>query len=135
MDFALLYLLTGGVLLVAEVAWLGLVAANLFRAEVGHLMGSDFALAPAVAFYAIYLVGILVFAVLPGLESGQVLRSAALGGLLGCVAYATFDLTSMSAFRDFPLRVAVVDITWGTFVTGLTASAGFMIGRMLGIGS
>ena len=134
MSYALLYLLTGGVLLAAEAAWLGLVAGELFRAEVGHLMGPDFVLPPAVAFYAIFLVGILVFAVLPGLESGSVMRAAALGGLLGFVAYSTFDLTSMSVFRDFPLRVAVIDIAWGTFVTASTASASFMIGRVLGMG-
>jgi uncharacterized membrane protein len=121
--------------LAAEAAWLGLVAGDLFRREVPHLMRPDFLPGPAVAFYAIYVLGILVFAVLPGLEAQQLGRSLALGAFLGLLAYATFDLTSMAVFLDFPLRVAVTDIAWGTFVTGLVATAGYGIGRWLGVGA
>ena len=80
------------------------------------------------------LVGILVFAILPGLEVDGVTRGALLGGLLGLVAYSTFDLTAMAVFRDFPLRVALMDIAWGSFVTAFATSAGVLIGRSLGMG-
>ena len=134
MNIALLYLLTGGILLAAEALWLGLFAADLFRSEVGHLMGAQFSIAPGLVFYAIYLVGILVFAILPGLEVDGVTRGALLGGLLGLVAYSTIDLTAMAVFRDFPLRVALMDIAWGSFVTAFATSAGVLIGRSLGMG-
>ena len=134
MDIPLLYLLTGGVLLSAEALWLGLFASDLFRTEVGHLMGPQFSVAPGLVFYAIYLVGILIFAVLPGLQADGVTQGALLGGLLGLVAYSTFDLTAMAAFRDFPLRLALIDIAWGSFVTAFAASAGVLIGRSLGMG-
>ena len=129
------YLATAFVLLAAEFAWLGLVAGNMFRKEVGHLLRPSFAPAPAAVFYLIYVVGILVFAVLPGVEARQLYRSAVLGGFLGLIAYSTFDLTSMSVFKDFPLRVAVVDIAWGTAVTSAVAAAGYVIARHFGVGA
>jgi uncharacterized membrane protein len=128
-----LYMMTGGVLLAAEAAWLGLVAGPLFQNEVGHLVRETFLPAPAVAFYVIYIAGILVFAVLPGLRARRLHRAVALGGFLGLLAYSTFDLTSMAVFRDFPLRLALTDIAWGTFVTGTVSAAGYGMGRRLGL--
>mgnify|MGYP003680938826 CR=1 FL=1 len=113
---------------------LGLVAGNLFRKEIDHLLRPSFAPAPAAVFYLIYVAAILVFAVLPGIEARQLYRSVALGGFLGMVAYSTFDLTSMSVFRDFPLRLALIDIAWGTFVTATVAGAGYGIARFFGVG-
>jgi uncharacterized membrane protein len=129
-----LYLWTMGVLLSAEALWLGLVAGGLFRKEVGHLLRPEFRLGPAVAFYLIYVTGILVFAVLPGIEARQLHRSVALGAFLGLVAYSTFDLTSMAVFKGFPLRLAGVDILWGTCVTAAVSAAGYGMGRYLGVG-
>lgn len=128
------YIATAAFLLAAEAAWLGLVAGSLFRKEVGHLLRPSFAPAPAAVFYLIYVAAILVFAVLPGLEARQLYRSMALGGFLGLVAYSTFDLTSMSVFRDFPLRLALIDIAWGTFVTSVVAGAGYVFARSFGLG-
>ena len=129
-----LYLFTAGVLLSAEALWLGLFAGKLFRKEVGHLVRPDFSLGPAAVFYMIYVAGILVFAVLPGIEARQLHRSVALGAFLGMVAYSTFDLTSMAVFKGFPLRLALVDIAWGTCVTAAVSAAGYGLGRYLGLG-
>jgi uncharacterized membrane protein len=129
-----LYLWTAGVLLSAEALWLGLFAGGLFRKEVGHLLRSDFHWGPVVVFYLIYVTGILVFAVLPGIEARQLQRSVALGALLGLVAYSTFDLTSMAVFKGFPLRLAAVDILWGACITAAVSAAGYGMGRYLGVG-
>ncbi len=129
-----LYLGTMAVLLTAEALWLGLVGGGLFQKEVGHLMRPEFRLGPVVAFYLIYVGGILVFAVLPGLEARQLQRSVALGAFLGLVAYSTFDLTSMAVFKGFPLRLAGVDMLWGTCVTAAVSAAGYGLGRYLGLG-
>ena len=129
-----LYAGTLAVLLTAEVLWLSLVAGRLFRDQVGHLLRPEFRVGPGLVFYLIYVVGIVVFAVLPGLEARELQRSVGLGALLGLVAYSTFDLTSMSVFKDFPLRLASIDILWGTFVTASVSAAGFGLGRYLGVG-
>ena len=128
-----LYGLTAAVFFAIDLVWLGVVAAGFYRRHLGHLMRDDVVWAAAIAFYALYIAGILVFAVLPGLEAGSLARTVALGAFLGLFAYATFDLTCMALFRDFPLVVVLVDLAWGTVLTATVAAAGHAAGRWLGV--
>lgn len=132
-DFLKLYALTAVVFFAIDLVWLGVVAADFYRDSLGHLMGENVLWGAALLFYAIYIAGILVFAVLPGLDAGSLLRTVILGAFLGFFAYATFDLTSRALFVDFPLRVVVVDLAWGTVLTAAVASAGYGFGRWLGV--
>jgi len=134
MDLLKLYGLTAVVFFAIDLVWLGVVAADFYQRHLGHLMREDVVWPAALVFYALYIVGILVFAVLPGLEAGSLGRTVALGAFLGLFAYATFDLTCMALFRDFPGVVVAVDLAWGTVLTGTVAAAGFGIGRWLGVG-
>jgi len=93
-----------------------------------------FDLAPAAAFYLVYLVGVVVFAVLPGLESRRWMTSLGLGALLGFVAYATYDLTNQATLRDWPWRVTIADLCWGTVVTGVAAAVGCRVSAWLTAG-
>ena len=129
-----LYLSTAAVFFAVDLVWLGLVASSFYQKHLGHLMAQDVRWVPALLFYAIFILGILVFAVLPGLDRGSMLRTVALGGFLGFFAYATFDLTCLALFRDFPVRVVVVDMLWGTLLSGTVSAAGFGLGRWLGGG-
>ena len=129
--FAKLYVLTAGVFFAIDLVWIGVVAADFYQKRLGHLLADSPLWAPALIFYSIYVLGILVFAVLPGLEAQSLGRTLALGAFLGFFAYATFDLTSMALLRDFPLRVVVVDMAWGTILTASVAAAGYGIGRWL----
>ncbi len=115
---------TALVFLALDAVWLTTMADRLYRPALGKLMLDRFDVAPAVAFYAIYLVGVLVFAVRPGLESGRWSTALGLGALLGLVAYATYDLTNQATLRDWPWRVTIADLCWGTVVTGAAAAAG-----------
>jgi len=109
---------------VLDVIWLGTIAQRLYQEQLGHLLAEEFNLVPAAAFYLLYLVGLVHFALRP-LESGRglgvTLRDAALYGLM---TYMTWDLTSAAVFRDFPTLVIFVDIAWGvgasTAVAALT---------------
>lgn len=116
-----------------DLVWLGVVAQAFYQKYLGHLLRADVLWAPALVFYAVYLAGVLVFAVLPGLEAGSLQRTLALGAFLGFFAYATFDLTGMALLKDFPLKVVVVDLTWGTVLTASVAAAGYAAGRWLGL--
>lgn len=111
-------------LLALEGLWLGKIAAGLYQREIGGLLLERPNLAAAAGFYLVYLVGVVVFAVRPGLEAGSWKTTAALGALLGLVAYATYDLTNMATLKGFSLKVVVADMAWGTFATTLAALAG-----------
>ncbi|MHB1193462.1 MAG: DUF2177 family protein [Longimicrobiales bacterium] len=129
-----LYGLTALVFFAIDLVWLGVVAAGFYQRQLGHLLRPDVLWAPALVFYLLYIAGVLVFAVLPGLEAGALTRTLALGAFFGLVAYATFDLTCMALMRDFPVVVVVVDLVWGMVLTTLVSAAGFGLGRWLGVG-
>jgi len=133
LNFVKLYGLTALVFFAIDLVWLGVVAPGFYQRHLGHLLRPEVLWAPALLFYALYIAGVLVFAVLPGLEAGSLARTLALGAFFGLVAYATFDLTCMALMRDFPLVVVAVDLAWGTVLTATVSAAGFGIGRWLGM--
>lgn len=102
--------------------WLRWAGPNLYRPVIGEIMADNFRLAPAAAFYLIYLAGMVWFAVRPALESGQVTTALLNGALLGALCYATFDLTSQAVFKVWATHVSLADIAWGAFATA-SASA------------
>jgi uncharacterized membrane protein len=118
------YAATALVFLALDAVWLYTMAERLYRPALGHLMADRVAVLPAIAFYLVYIVGVLVFAVRPGLESGRWTVALGLGALLGFVAYATYDLTNQATLRDWPWRVTLADLCWGTAVTAAAAAAG-----------
>jgi uncharacterized membrane protein len=83
----------------------------------------------AAAFYLLYPVGLVVFAVLP--SGGDWLRALALGALFGLFCYGAYDLTNLAVLKDWPLQVTLVDIAWGAVVSAVGASAGAWVLRWL----
>ncbi|MEJ6009164.1 DUF2177 family protein [Novosphingobium aquae] len=106
---------------VLDFLWLGWAGKNFYRPAIGELLAPSFRGGPALVFYAIYIAGIIWFAVRPGLSGGT---SAALlnGALLGGLAYATYDLTNQATMKVWPVHVTVVDIVWGAFATAVAAT-------------
>jgi uncharacterized membrane protein len=129
--FSIAYVATGLTFLAIDAVWLTLSADRLYRANIGHLLADRFHLAPAAAFYLVYIAGIVVFAVSPALQSGRWSTALVQGLALGFVAYATYDLTNQATLRDWPLAVTLADLAWGTVLTGVAASAGFFAVRLL----
>jgi uncharacterized membrane protein len=132
-DFVKLYLLTAIVFFAIDLVWLGVVAAGFYRRHLGGLLAEKVRWGAAILFYLIFIAGLIVFAVLPGLAAGSLARTLTLGAFLGFFAYATFDLTCRALFREFPLVVVVVDMVWGTCLSAAVTCAGYGIGRWLGI--
>ena len=118
------YAATAVIFLALDAAWLTTMSERLYRSELGSLMLERPAIAPAAAFYLIYVAGMIVFAVLPGLESGRWTTALGRGALLGLVAYAAYDLTNQATLRGWSWRVTLADLCWGTFVTGVAAAVG-----------
>lgn len=107
---------------VMDAIWLRWAGPNLYEPVIGEIMAENFRIAPAAAFYLVYLAGMCWFAIKPGLESGQVSTALLNGAILGAVCYATFDLTSQAVFKVWATHISVADILWGTFVTGTSAA-------------
>ncbi len=105
-----------------DAIWLGTMASRLYRPAIGHLMADGFAVAPAVLFYLLYLVGMVVFAIGPALEARKPLQALAMGALLGLICYATYDLTNQATLKQWPWAVTLADLAWGAFVTGVSSA-------------
>ncbi len=118
-----------------DLLWLGIVARPFYQSQLGPMLRPDVRWGPAILFYLLFIAGILVFAVLPGVERGSLGRAVVLGAFFGFVAYATYDLTSLALVKGFTDLVAVVDMTWGTVLTATVAAAGYAAARWVGAGS
>jgi len=114
-----------------DFAWLTIVARGFYAHEIGPLLLPQGRLAPAAAFYLLYLVGVVVFVIAPALERGRWTRAAGLGALFGLVAYSAYDLTNLATLKGFTATLAVVDLAWGAAVTAAAASAGYAAGRVV----
>jgi uncharacterized membrane protein len=121
---ALIYGLTVVVFFVVDLFWLGFAAKGLYDRHIGDLLREQVNWTAAVLFYLIYIGGIQLFVLIPAIQDGHgLVRTAVLGGLLGFFAYSTFDLTSLALLKGWSVPIVVVDLVWGTFLTGSTAVA------------
>jgi len=125
------YLVTGLAFLGIDAVWLSLAANRLYRPKLGNLLLDSFSVAPAAAFYALYISGILIFAVAPALAGGRWTGALWRGAMLGLLAYGTYDLTNQATLRGWPVSITIADLCWGTFLTGTAASVGFIAARWI----
>ena len=131
--FVWLYLLTTLVFFAIELVWLSTVAQGFYQNQIGPLLKSPFNLPVAAGFYLFYIVGILIFAVLPGMEKGSLFEVVWRGALFGALAYGTYDLTNLATLKGYTWQVAAVDMTWGTVLTGTVSAASYYIARWLNV--
>ncbi|HEY4066732.1 MAG TPA: DUF2177 family protein [Burkholderiaceae bacterium] len=123
---------TAVVFLALDAIWLATMADRLYRPALGALMLERFVPLPAVLFYPLYFVGIVVFAIAPALAGGRWAGALWRGALLGLIAYATYDLTNQATLRGWSWRVTGADLCWGTLVTAVAAAAGARLTEWLG---
>jgi uncharacterized membrane protein len=126
-----LYLATLVAFFAIDLVWLGLVARTFYSKYLGFLMAPKVNWLPALIFYLLYVVGILVFAVVPGLKADSLKTTLLSAALFGLIAYATYDLTNLATLKDWPLLVTVVDLIWGTVLSVAVAFAGYYAGKWL----
>jgi uncharacterized membrane protein len=126
-----LYISTLAVFFAIDMVWLGLLARTFYRKHLGFLMAPNPNWLAAIIFYLLFIVGILVFVVLPGLESGSLRDTLLRAALFGLITYATYDLTNLATLKDWPVTVTVVDMIWGTVLSVMVSYASFVIGRWL----
>ncbi len=126
--YVVLYLATLVVLIPIDFLFLGIVAKGFFAAQVGDMLG-EIRPAPAILFYLLYVAGILIFV---SASVGATWQSTLLyGALFGFFCYATFELTSLSLLKHWTWPVVLVDVSWGSFVTAVSSTAGLLIANWL----
>lgn len=110
-----------------DMIWLGVIAKGFYRNALEPLLTPNVNWIAAIIFYLLFLVGILIFALLPGMERRSLVYTIAMAALFGFIAYATYDLTNLATLRDWPLMLSIVDMIWGSFLSASTATVTYLI--------
>ncbi len=126
------YFATAIVFLAIDFVWLSQVATRFYFDRIGHLLMDKPNMAAAGAFYVVYVVGIVIFAVAPALKSESVGTAIVFGALFGFFTYATYDMTNYATMKNWPIVVVLVDVAWGAFLSAFAAGAGYTITRLFG---
>ena len=118
--FALLFFLV-------DFLWLGFIARDFYRTQLAGLIAENVNLPAAGAFYILYTLGVAMFVLAPALEAQSVQEALMMGGFFGLVAYGAYDLTNLAVVKDFPTKMALVDMVWGAVLTGTSAAVATFI--------
>ena len=131
MQYLKLYLVSLAAFFAIDIVWLGVVARTFYQQYLGFLMAPSPNWFVPIIFYLLFVVGILVFVVLPGLEANSLKTTLLRAALFGLITYATYDLTNLATLKDWPVLLTVVDLIWGTVLSVLVSYLSFMAGKRL----
>ena len=123
----LTYIVSVPVFFIVDMIWLGVIAKDFYRKALEPLITPDINWVAAIIFYLLFLVGVLIFALLPGMERRSLVYTIAMAALFGFIAYATYDLTNLATLRNWPLMLSIVDMIWGAFLSASTAAITYLI--------
>ena len=124
------YGVTAMVFLMVDAVWLSWIAKSFYFDRIGELLLDRPNMGAAAIFYALYVAGIVIFAVGPALRDGSASTALLYGALFGFFAYATYDMTNYATLRNWSLTVSLVDMLWGTVLTGASALLGYLGTRL-----
>jgi uncharacterized membrane protein len=115
--------------LLLDALWLGIVARSFYRNQLGDMMLPSPNLAAAAIFYLVFAIAVVILAVRPGLEAGSISAALGYGAVLGLAAYGTYDMTNLSTLKGWPVQLTIVDLVWGTILTGVASASGYATAR------
>jgi uncharacterized membrane protein len=111
------YLILLVILFVFDAIWLTLTNKRFYAKALGSLFAEKMKIVPAILFYLVYPLGIAIFVISPNLVSPNLLQVGLLGALFGFVCYGTYDFTNLATIKNWPLKVTIVDLIWGSSLT------------------
>ena len=129
MQLVILYLATAIVFLALDAVALKSVLKPMFDKQLGSMLLDDIRMRPAIIFYLFYIAGVLWFVSVPALKAEMPLQALIGGAIIGALAYGTYEFTNFATLRDWTSQMVMVDLAWGTVLTGFSAWAGVMITR------
>lgn len=130
------YIAVLAIFLAIDSLWLLVVAPGFYATHLGWLMSKSPNLLAALAFYLLYVVGIIMLPLARAVQEQSYASAIRFGGVFGLCAYATYDLTNMATIDNWPAIVTFVDLAWGTILTALTTVIAYhFVGRQAAVKS
>ena len=127
MTYLVLYAVTVVVFLGLDVVMLKKVMYPMYSSNIGWMMLDSPKMGPAAAFYLFYVGGVLWFASIPALQSGQPSQAFVAGFVLGLLAFGTYEFTNFATLRGWVIQMVAVDVVWGGVLTGTSAWVGVSV--------
>jgi len=121
------YLVALIVFFTIDMLWLGLIAKKLYRSQLGFLMRDKPNWPAAIIFYLIFVLGIVFFVVGPAIDNNSWSGAFIVGLIYGFITYVTYDLTNLATLKDWPIKITIIDILWGTSLGGMVSLTTYVI--------
>lgn len=118
------YLFTLVALFVLDMLWIEYVAQKIYKKHLATILKDNFKWAPAILFYLIFTLGLFIFVVMP---AGSWAVALKMGALLGFITYSVYSLSNLSLIKDWNWKISVLDIFWGTVLSGGVSVLGYYI--------
>ena len=115
------------IMFVLDFIWVGLVANTFYRSQLGYLYSPNTVWPAALAFYVIYILGLVYFVIVPGLQIGSLKKTLLNAAFFALVAYGTYDLTSLAITTNWPLLMTFVDMAWGIVCALVTTTITYVV--------
>jgi uncharacterized membrane protein len=115
---------------IVDAIWLSAMGDRLYRPTLGEILLPSPRLAPAIVFYLIFPIGILMFVATPALKTNNLSSALTYGLLFGAIVYATYDLTNFATLRNWTLQLTLFDIAYGAVSTALSALVATLVLRL-----
>jgi uncharacterized membrane protein len=131
--FIKLYFIALPVFFAIDMVWLGLVAKNIYAKQIGFLMKTDVNWLAAILFYLLFIIGVVVFVIIPAIEQKSWVHALGYGALFGLITYATYDLTNLATVKNWPMAITVVDLIWGMTLASSVSVITYLIANKLGL--
>lgn len=128
-----LYLIALPVFFAIDMFWLGVVAKNFYKQQIGFLMTSNVNWAAAIIFYLVFILGLVLFVISPALAKSSLQHAIVFGALFGFITYATYDLTNLATLKDWPLTLTIVDLIWGSVLASSVSSVTYYIATKINL--
>ncbi len=121
------FIIAMAIFLAVDVIWLSTAGRSIYFVELAGMLKDRPDFLVAFIFYAIFIAGLVCFVINPAMAAADVWYAVRMGAFFGLVSYATYDLTNLASIKGFTTKIALIDLTWGTFlsatVSGLTVLA------------
>jgi uncharacterized membrane protein len=127
----LLYFVTLAVFAAVDLLWVWAISRRLYRRNLEGLLRAKFNVIPAVVFYLIYIVGLMIFVIVPAFNNTSLGQAMGMGILFGMFTFGTYTLVNLVILRDWSLLIVLVDLIKGMFVTGVACTVAFYLSQMI----
>jgi len=126
-DYFLMFIFTFIIFFIIDILWLSTFAKKTYDKYLGYLLAKKVIWPAAMIFYVLFIIGLVYFAVAPGVTADSIGKVMLNGALFGFFTYATYDLTNLATVRDWPLKITIIDLIWGTSVGTVSATLGYLL--------